>query len=237
MQNPCKPYRLLTGDTAGYAAQWPDEGGAAAPQRHNWIIRRDPLIVVSGDLPAWGLMVAERGATVSPPFFVYALLRAGVVVDGQTYWLDETKELAVQYHPWCSEHRLTLPGGLHLTIACTAWENRGAMLRFRVEGAMPATAELLVEVQGLGTAPQSNSASFVMQELVVWHPSHICADGARASICGTVSKRVVDAAEVATAAHAADQCFCTSSSVICTLFAQRVFQRVTPSSHALPSRT
>ena len=194
MRNSCKPYRLLSDDTVGYAAQWPADD-AAAPHRHNWIIRRDPLIVVSGDLPAWGLMAAERGPTVSPPFFVYALVRAGVVFDGQTYWLDETKALEVQYHPWCSEHRLTLPGGLHLAIACTAWKNRGAMLQFRVEGPLPATAELLVEVQGLGTAVQSWSASFVKQELVVWHPGQSQAEGARASMRGTISRSIVDAAD------------------------------------------
>ena len=194
MRNSCKPYRLLSDDTVGYAAQWPADD-AAAPHRHNWIIRRDPLIVVSGDLPAWGLMATERGPTVSPPFFVYALVRARVIVDGQTCWLDETKALEVQYHPWCSEHRLTLPGGLHLTIACTAWQNRGAMLQFRVEGPLPATAELLVEVQGLGTAVQSWSASFVKQELVVWHPGQSQAEGARASMRGTISRSIVDAAD------------------------------------------
>jgi hypothetical protein len=178
---------------SSYAAAWSqDTPEVGAPQRHNWIIRRDPLTVVSGDLPAWGLMTAERGATVCPPFFVYALLRAGVVVEGRTHWLDETQALAVHYHPWRSEHRLTLPGGLHLTVACTAWENRGAMLRFSGEGTMPATAELLVEVQGIGTAPQSNSSSFVMPECVEWQSGKSLADGARASVRGTASKRALD---------------------------------------------
>jgi len=48
-----KPYTLTDAATGSHVAKWgKDERAVGAPQRHNWIIRRDPLIVVSGDRPA-----------------------------------------------------------------------------------------------------------------------------------------------------------------------------------------
>jgi hypothetical protein len=73
---PLKPYVLAVEPKGSYSAKWGnerDEEGAAQP--FNWIIRRDPLIVVSGDCPGWWLMVAVRGPTVSPPSFVHGLVR------------------------------------------------------------------------------------------------------------------------------------------------------------------
>ena len=166
-----KPYILTDAATGSYAAKWgKDACAVGAPQRHNWIIRRDPLIVVSGDRPAWGLLVAEREPRVDPPFFVYATVRAGVEVDGVASWLDEHDELEVRYSPWCSEQRILMPGGLLVSCACTAWGNGGSVLRFATAGAVPADAVWLVEIDGIGMAPQSTSSSFILREAIQWLP-------------------------------------------------------------------
>ncbi len=181
-----KPYRIVDARNGVYAADWSGvDERVGAPQRHNWIIRRAPLIVVAGDLPEWGLMCSERDTTVNPPFFVYGLLRAGVLRAGTIRWLsDAPQHLAVEYAPWEARHRLQTEDGVTLQVTCTAWENHGALLGFEVVTAPDAavSTELVLEIQGLGVMPHGNGASFIAREHVTWQPVRTTSSGAMASI-------------------------------------------------------
>jgi len=180
---PLKPYVLAVEPKGSYSAKWGNERDEeGAPQPFNWIIRRDPLIVVSGDCPGWGLMVAGRGPTVSPPFFVHGLVRAGVIRGGETRWLDEAPMINVRYCPWRSEHVLGLENGVKLAAACTAWANHGAVLKFTPAAGIPPGTTLVVEIRGMGVSPQSPAASFVGPDQVDWRDSVSAAEAGRASI-------------------------------------------------------
>ena len=187
---PFKPYVLADDPKGYYSAKWDCERDeAGAPQPFNWIIRRDPLIVVSGDRPGWGLMVAGRGPIVDPRFFVHGLVRAGVVEGGETRWLDEEPMFDVRYCPWRSEHVLSLENGVKLAAACTAWANHGAVLKFTPAAGIPPAATLVVEIRGMGVSSQSPAASFVRPDQVDWRDSVSAAEAGRAWIRDSASEK------------------------------------------------
>ncbi|MBF0245590.1 MAG: hypothetical protein HQL31_10025 [Planctomycetes bacterium] len=187
-----EPYRLRLGEAAAYHARWTGlPTGPSAPQRYNWILRRAPLSTVSGDLPLWGLMGIERAPRVDPDLIVFALLRVGVCSGGITRWLDSADEMAVEYLPWHSRHLLTWSDGLALTASCTAWENRGCAFHF--SGKLPADAELVLELQGLGLTGQGRSSSFVSPEQVRWQERSLHIDERQIVLESNSSKHRVSA--------------------------------------------
>lgn len=167
-----------------YVAKWDccKGSGEGAPQAFNWIIRREPSVVVSGDIPGWALMVAERGRTVDPPFFVHALVRAGMIEGIETRWLDEESKFDITYCPWSSKHVLSQKNGAKLSASCTAWGNHGAVLKFTQTSENPAATTLIVKVYGMGLSRQSNDASFVRLDRVDWRECVPATDSGCASI-------------------------------------------------------
>ena len=59
------------------------------PWKFNWVARRDPVFLVSGDLPCYSLAVTPRIASTNPPFHKLGDLRVQVTCGSASLWLDE----------------------------------------------------------------------------------------------------------------------------------------------------
>ncbi len=91
------------------------------PLTFNFAVSRLPNVLVAGDLPRFGLGRILRNETACGPAMKLGDMRFRLHCNGDAVWLDETGTIEVLYHPWGTEHTITLddiPGiSLHLTAA------------------------------------------------------------------------------------------------------------------------
>src|ERR1041384_3814593 len=90
------------------------------PWVFNYAARRSPCVFISGDVPRIALAETLRGPDLNPPFQRLGDLRMRVVIDDESFWLDETGLIRTEYHPWGTIHRVDLRPKLPLQVTVTA---------------------------------------------------------------------------------------------------------------------
>ena len=71
-------------------------------------MRRDPVALVSGDLPRFALLDYQRIASASPTPFLLGDVRIRVKTAEKTIWLDEHGSVETHYFPWGTKHHIEL---------------------------------------------------------------------------------------------------------------------------------
>jgi hypothetical protein len=121
------------------------------PLVFNWAARRDPVWLVSGDLPRVALATihaAEGGQ--DPQHLCLGDVRIRLTLHGESFWLDERGEVRTRYQPWGTRHAVQLdsPANLSVTVDAFLAENRGIAVRTSLaatEGvSVPVTLEYVV---------------------------------------------------------------------------------------------
>lgn len=104
------------------------------PWLYNWVARRDPSCLVSGDLPRIALMRTYREDSVAPPFHKLGDLRIRLTLHGQPVWLDDLAPWDAAFHPWGTVHTRRADGALPFTIRLTSVlaQNRGVLIRLHI---------------------------------------------------------------------------------------------------------
>lgn len=87
--------RLSQGEDRPHAGLW----------TFNWVARRDPVILVSGDLPRIAMMRTFRVADLNPSFVVMGDLRVRIRYGGKNHWLDEMDHPKTHFFPWGTIHQ------------------------------------------------------------------------------------------------------------------------------------
>src|ERR1035437_6521065 len=118
------------------------------PWIYNWVARRDPIFLVSGDLPRIAMLRNYRLPDLNPPFFKLGDLRIGLTLGGHRYWLDEIDHIQSQFYAWGTVHRVRL--GVHpqvqATLTATLAGARGIAVELQLETSEPGSAPVQVEL-------------------------------------------------------------------------------------------
>lgn len=121
------------------------------PLVFNWAARRDPVWLVSGDLPRLALATihaAEGGQ--DPQHLCLGDVRIRLTVNGESLWLHERGQVRTRAMPWGTRHivRLDSPAELCVTVDAFLAENRGIAVRTNVAATgrapVPMTLEYVV---------------------------------------------------------------------------------------------
>ena len=124
------------------------------PYRFNAAVRRQPGLVIYGDLPGGVLAELDALHEQKPPFLARGEVRLRLRCAGVDAWLDERGAIATTFHPWGAEHRCDPEVGVPLTIASRVLlvGRRGMLLEATVSGdaAQPVAGELSLWVGCLG---------------------------------------------------------------------------------------
>jgi len=129
----------------GYCQSFP------GPSVNNYLVRRDPVALVSGDLPRFALLDYQRIAHTSPTPFLLGDVRIRVKIAEKTIWLDEHGTVHTQYFPWGTAHRVELDS-LILTVTTALVDTCGMALSLTVEKRDETPAEIQLCYGGLGLA-------------------------------------------------------------------------------------
>lgn len=178
-------YRLLE-DQLGYELiwrprqvnQWPDHElirlsqGAnrpkAGPWLYNWVARRDPMFLVSGDLPRFAMMRTYRVPDINPPYAKLGDLRIRLMIDGVGYWLDETDPVAARFYPWGTEHSLHVgertPVQVNVSAALVGNMGIGMCLTLNAGESVDVTVELYFGGAAVQEAPLVSSYLAVLPD-------------------------------------------------------------------------
>lgn len=132
------------------------------PWIYNWVARRDPVFLVSGDLPRVALMRNYRLPDLNPPFFKLGDLRIALTIGGHRYWLDEIDHVQTQFFAWGTVHcvRLGEPQ-IQATLTATLAGERGIAIELQLETVEPRSTPVQVELcyGGLAAVGSDLSAS------------------------------------------------------------------------------
>ena len=124
------------------------------PYRFNAAVRRQPGLVIHGDLPGGVLAELEALPENKPPFLARGEVRLRLRCAGVDAWLDERGAVETVFHPWGAEHRCDPEVGAPLTVATRVMlvGTRGMLLEATVSGeeAQPVAGELSLWVGSLG---------------------------------------------------------------------------------------
>lgn len=120
----------------------------SGPWAFNWIVRREPCFLTSGDLPRFALEETPRNDTLAPPFFKMGDLRIRVIIGEQSFWLDERGEITVRYYPWGTVHRVNLEPEIPLTFEVVAFlaGNKGIAVEIKTAGNLSDSVEGKIEL-------------------------------------------------------------------------------------------
>lgn len=163
----------LGGQPASYVGQWegqpvahprPEDGEEEwvraqtgycqphpGPSVGNYLVRRDPVALVSGDLPRVAWLEYQHIAHISPTPYLLGDVRIQVTIAGQACWLDEHGRVETQYFPWGTEHHITLDT-LTLTLTAALAGTRGLALSLTIARQDDTPVEVQLCYGGLGLA-------------------------------------------------------------------------------------
>jgi len=175
-------YRLIPGEKYGYELiwrerrinDWPDDTlvrlsqgedrPTSGPWVYNWVARRDPCFLVSGDLPRFALMRTYRTPDINPSFMKMGELRIRVSVEGHDFWLDEAGPVVARFYPWGTIHELEIPGtGLKCRAKATLVGNRGVGVDFVIIPESEPVGPVIVEFHfgGMGAYQPHLLSSYI----------------------------------------------------------------------------
>lgn len=154
---PKKPDYRVVDRQAVYEADWvarpyaspvtPENQNVLSAVRHyalvdqpplvfNWVARRDPVWLVSGDLPRFALATIDPSDEdpADPQHLCLGDVRLSMTVGGERFWLHECGRVRTRYMPWGTRHEVSLdtPAALNVVITTTQVENRGIAVRTAV---------------------------------------------------------------------------------------------------------
>jgi len=122
------------------------------PWTFNYAVRRQPCMLISGDLPRVALVeTLTTSGDLNPPFTRFGDLRVRVRIGQESFWLDERGTITVHYHPWGTVHRVDLQPDYPVVIELTAAlaENSGLVVSVACVGKASATVMVELFVGGL----------------------------------------------------------------------------------------
>ena len=108
------------------------------PWAFNWIVRRHPCFMVSGDAPRFSLVETPRNKEINPRFYMMGELRIRCSVGEQSFWLDERGKIKTVYYPWGTVHQVDLRPELPL--------------QFKIQAVLAENCGIVVEVLPIGDA-------------------------------------------------------------------------------------
>jgi hypothetical protein len=98
-----------------------------APRTFNWVVRRDPCMLVTGDSPRFALARTLPAPQLDPKVGKLGDLRIRLSVAGGSYWLDEVPGVQTTFYPWGTVHHISprpdFP--LDVQVRATLVENAG----------------------------------------------------------------------------------------------------------------
>ncbi len=124
-------YDILDGKCV-YACTWQQPDGSATPNygdssrvhgqplTFNWMARRSPCFLVSGDAPRFGLARVFPEPSACPPIAKLGDLRIRCKVGGKSYWLDEAEQIKTRFYPWGTVHEVSLKPDAPLSFTIQA---------------------------------------------------------------------------------------------------------------------
>ena len=142
-------YRYIWRQGAPAAPGFPDSLRAQGrPFAFNWIARRDPCFLVSGDLPRLALARTFPEASACPPIAKLGDLRIRCRVAGKSFWLDEAKDITAYFHPWGTIHSVSLKpdAPLGFTVRASLATNRGIAVQVQVAADSDQPVDVVLEL-------------------------------------------------------------------------------------------
>jgi len=125
----------------------------AGPWAFNWIVRRDPCFMTSGDLPRFALEETPTTSSLAPPFFKMGDLRIRMTIRDESFWLDEQGKVIVHFHAWGTVHQVDLSPKFPLKIELIAFlaKNKGFGVNITIAGQLdkPVTGKIELFYGGL----------------------------------------------------------------------------------------
>ena len=121
------------------------------PAINNYLVRRDPVALVSGDLPRFALLDYRRIPHASPTPFLLGDARIRVKIAENEFWLDEHGTVETRYLPWGTEHHVAI-GNLIFTVTAALVDTCGMAISLKVEKDDNTPVEIFICYGGLGNA-------------------------------------------------------------------------------------
>lgn len=174
----------ITDERYGYEF---DRQGAGNALTFNWITRRDPCFLVSGDLPRAALARTFREPSICPSTIKLGDLRIRCKVGGKSFWLDEAKDVRTRFLAWGTEHRISLAPDAPVVIDVTSSmaENRGIAVRVSAstDSGTPVGVELELYYGGLHRKGRpADVAPYFVAEAADSQDNTVTLDGATATL-------------------------------------------------------
>ncbi len=121
------------------------------PSVGNYLVRRDPMALISGDLPRFALLDYRREASHKLTPYLLGDVRVMIKIGGKNIWLDEHGAVETDYFPWGTQHRVEI-GPLTVLATASLIENVGLALTLAVDHHSDEPVEVLLCCGGLGMA-------------------------------------------------------------------------------------
>ena len=121
------------------------------PSVGNFMVRRDPVALVSGDLPRFGLLDYRRVREISPTPFLLGDVRIQLTIAGKTIWLDEHGDVEARYFPWGTKHHVVI-GALTVTVTAALVATIGMAITLTIAKLDAIPFDVMLCYGGLGLA-------------------------------------------------------------------------------------
>lgn len=127
------------------------------PWIFNWVTRRDPMMLVSGDLPRLAMVRTFPEPSVAPRFHKLGDLRIRLASEERVAWLDEVGVVDARFYPWGTVHAVTDEDGTWPSVVVTSFlaSSRGMCVEVRLNGTWDKDLRVSLVYGGLDvTGPQ-----------------------------------------------------------------------------------